>query len=175
MNSTSRFSRRRNGSLALVIVNFVLQILLTTQLYSSFGRIPSTAAAASAKNQVPYRLLATVLQEKLSETSEYGEAPTVAELTKTLSKLASNQQTFKGLDGVAHEAYQRTHSGDDVTDTSVSGRAQRSAARLAAVAEALYACELVEIAEQPGLSLSNEDNEKQLLPNVTVSNVGSIL
>lgn len=168
MNSTSRFSRRRNGSLALVIVNFVLQILLTTQLYSSFGRIPSTAAAASAKNQVPYRLLATVLQEKLSETSEYGEAPTVAELTKTLSKLASNQQTFKGLDGVAHEAYQRTHSGDDVTDTSVSGRAQRSAARLAAVAEALYACELVEIAEQPGLSLSNEDNEKQVLLNVTL-------
>ena len=173
MNTTGRFSRRSTGSVALVIVNFVLQILLSTQLYSSFGRIPATAAAASAKNQVPYRLLATVLQEKLSETSEYGEAPTVAELTKTLSKLASNQQTFKGLDGVAHEAYQRTHSGDDVTDISVSGRAQRSAARLAAVAEALYACELVEIAEQPGLSLSNEDNEKQVLLNVTLGDENS--
>ena len=119
MNSSSVFSRRRNGSVALLIAKFALQILLTTQLYSSFGRIPATVSAASAKNQVPYRLLATVLQEKLSQTSEYDEAPSVSELTKTLSKLASNQQTFKGLDGVAHEAYQRTHSGDDVTDTSI--------------------------------------------------------
>lgn len=165
--------RRNNGPIALLIASFVVHLLLTTQLYSSietFGQKRSIANAASAKNQVPYHLLATVLQEKLNQEDE---APTVSELMKTLSKLANNQQTFKGLDGVAHEAYQRTHVGDDVIDTSVSGRARRSAARLAAVAEALYACELVEIAEQPELSLSDDDNNKEIILSITLGDEAS--
>ena len=152
------FSRRCNGPIALVIASFCLQLLLSTQLYASF------ASAVSAKNQLSYQKLATVLVEKMEE-----DGPSVSELTKTLSKLAGNQQTFKGLDSMAHEAYQRTHSETDVTDTSVSGRAQRSASRLAAVAEALLACELVEIAERPEVSSSEEVlDQKQVLVNVTL-------
>jgi hypothetical protein len=82
-------------------------------------------------------------------------------LIKTLSKLASAQQTFKGLDGAAHEAYQRTHSDGDVADISVAGRAQRSAARLAAVAEALHACELIELVEQPRLVMAETNEDRQ--------------
>eukprot|EP00531_Pseudo-nitzschia_arenysensis_P001340 CAMPEP_0116117510 /NCGR_PEP_ID=MMETSP0329-20121206/1611_1 /TAXON_ID=697910 /ORGANISM="Pseudo-nitzschia arenysensis, Strain B593" /LENGTH=545 /DNA_ID=CAMNT_0003611079 /DNA_START=47 /DNA_END=1684 /DNA_ORIENTATION=- len=167
MKSQLLFSRRGNGPVALAIAGWVVTLLLSTQLYASLGAFRVATEAVAAKGQVPYRLLATVLQEKLSQEEE--DAPSVAELTKTLSKLAGNQQTFKGLDGMAHEAYQRTHSGDDVHDISVSGRAQRSAARLAAVAEALYACELVELAENPqmlqdGIVL----DQKEVLVNVTL-------
>ena len=147
--------------MASVLVGVVVQLVLITQLlYSSFegtGLLASTVATSSANSQIPYNLLASVVQKRLSTDDDDTEndLPTILELTKTLSNLASHQQTFKGLDGVAHEAYQRTHSSDDVADTSVSGRAQRSASRLAAVAEALYACELVEVAEHPELSLSD--------------------
>ena len=180
MKLSTRSSYRKNASVVLVLVDFILQLALVTQ----FFLIASTTAKGGSgvgKNQTPYRLLATVIQEKLSSKHEDGlfnpesdGVPTIVELTKTLSNLATNQQTFKGLDGMAHEAYQRTHSGDDVADTSVSGRAQRSAARLAAVAEALYACELVEIAEHPEFSLSDGDGDegtlgkKEIILNVTL-------
>ena len=171
-------SWRNRGPLRLFLVGFV-QIVLMAQLYPSFGGTPLTLVSAKSatslsKSDIPYRQLATVIQEKLSPDRERDEAPSMLKLTKTLSNLASHQQTFKGLDGVAHEAYQRTHSGDDVADTSVSGRAQRSASRLAAVAEALHACELVEIAEHPELSSpdSNDNNkilqQKEVLLNVTL-------
>lgn len=196
MKSSTLFSRRHNGpvSMASVLVGFVVQLVLITQLlYSSFegtGLLASTVATAraatisSANSQIPYNLLASVVQKRLS-TDDYdeNELPTISELTKTLSNLASHQQTFKGLDGVAHEAYQRTHSSDDVADTSVSGRAQRSASRLAAVAEALYACELVEVAEHPELSLSdgsdsdaNSDgifHKREIILNVTLAGAES--
>lgn len=73
-------------------------------------------------------------------------------LTQSLNKLANSQGAFKSLDGMAHEAYQRTHTNGDEVDTSVAGRAQRSAARVAATAEALWACELVEILDLQLLS-----------------------
>eukprot|EP00536_Pseudo-nitzschia_multiseries_P007694 jgi/Psemu1/296662/fgenesh1_pm.183_\ len=94
--------------------------------------------------------------------------PSISKLARTLSTLASTQQTFKGLDGAAHEAYQRTHSGDDVHDISVSGRAQRSASRLAAVAEAFYACELVEVAEHPESLHDEALRQKEIILNITL-------
>lgn len=101
-----------------------------------------------------------VVREKISLQEGDDEEPdNVRLLIKTLSKLASAQQTFKGLDGAAHEAYQRTHSAGDVADISVAGRAQRSAARLAAVAEALFACELIESVEQKPSQFSIDDHE----------------
>jgi len=147
-------------------VCFVFQLLLVVF-------VSSTSSSC-----IPFQLLAKVVQEKLSESSNEGNAmtsedreelPSISKLTRTLSTLASNQQTFKGLDGAAHEVYQRTHSGDDVTDTTVSGRAKRSAARLAAVAEALYACELIEVVEN---SVHSQDDEifqqKEVILNVTL-------
>ena len=65
-------------------------------------------------------------------------------------------------------AYRSTHTADGVADTSVSGRAQRSAARLTAVAEALYACELIEIVENPELALELDQQNKEVILNVTI-------
>lgn len=110
-----------------------------------------------------YDLLAEFVQQRFPEED-------VDKLSDVLGRLASVQQTFKGLDGAAHEAYQRTHSSEDI-DTGVSGRAQRSASRLAATAEALMACELVELVEHPDwnttetLSLEN----RKVLVNITVA------
>jgi hypothetical protein len=93
-------------------------------------------------------------------------------LEKTLSSLSSAQQALKGLDGAAHEAYQRTHNEGSV-DTSVSGRARRSAARAGCTADALFASELCELLEQPGLLSSAAGNEnstlvgRQILVNAT--------
>ena len=160
------FLNRPRSAIALVVVGFVVELFFTTQISTA------RAATSSAKDQAPYRVLAKVFQEKLSEKRGNGqfdddgdEPPTIPKLTKTLSKLASNQQTFKGADGMFYEAYQRTHAGDDINDISVSGRAQRTATRLAAIAEALYACELIEIVEHPEISTSNGDDEDSVLHN----------
>jgi hypothetical protein len=67
-------------------------------------------------------------------------------ITDALLSLSSSQQAFKGLDGMAHEAYQRIKSTDSV-DLSVGGRAVRAAARAGAAADALGACELCELIE----------------------------
>jgi hypothetical protein len=69
-------------------------------------------------------------------------------------------------------AYRSTHTADGVADTSVSGRAQRSAARLTAVAEALYACELIEIVENPELALELDQQNKEVILNVTIGGGG---
>jgi hypothetical protein len=106
-----------------------------------------------------FELLASVFQDQFEETSN-------EKLAKALVRLASAQQAFKGLDGAAHEAYQRTHSGDDI-DTAVAGRAQRSAARIGATAEALLACELVEIVQHPHLLQNDTLAGRQVLLNIT--------
>ena len=109
-----------------------------------------------------FKLLASVLQDKFEDTSN-------EKIVKTLGRLASAQQAFKGLDGAAHEAYQRTHSGDDI-DTAVTGRAQRSAARIAATAEALLACELVEIVQHPHLLQNDTLANRQVVLNISATN-----
>ncbi|KAL3942972.1 MAG: hypothetical protein SGBAC_002923 [Bacillariaceae sp.] len=85
-----------------------------------------------------FATLAEVLQDDFPDCH-------LDKLTQSLNKLANSQGAFKSLDGMAHEAYQRTHTNGAEVDTSVAGRAQRSAARVAATAEALWACELVEM------------------------------
>lgn len=93
---------------------------------------------------------------------------TIEKLTRTMERMAAAQQTFKGLDGAAHEAYQRTRTSDDI-DSSVSGRAQRSAARLAATAEGLLACELVEMAEDPEIFDEQALAGRKILLNLTAA------
>lgn len=93
-----------------------------------------------------YTLLARAIQQQLK--SDDGELPDISKVVKAFKSLSSAQQAFKGLDGAAHEAYQRTHTNDDV-DISVSGRALRSAARAGATADGLGACELCELIEYP--------------------------
>lgn len=112
-------------------------------------------------NTNPYHYLAEFVADKFPDVS-------VNQLIKTLERMAAAQQTFKGLDGAAHEAYQRTRSGDDI-DTSVTGRAQRSAARLAATAEGLLGCELVEMVEFPHVVSEESMSDRQVLLNRTCS------
>jgi len=152
-------------SISTFFVCFIFQLLLVAHI-------------VTCSSSIPFQLLAKVVQEKLSENSNTGNAmtieeheqlPSISKLTRSLSALASNQQAFKGFDGAAHEIYQRTHSGEDVADTSVSGRAKRSATRLAAVAEALYACELIEVVENSVLSYDDEIvQQKEVILNVTI-------
>jgi hypothetical protein len=141
--------------------------------FHPFG-IPRGGASSKSKSTEDgvYDLVARVFEEKFDDVSDRDQ------LTKALKRLASSQQTFKGLDGAAHEAYQRTHAGNDI-DASVAGRAQRSAARMAATAEALLACELIEQLQHPELVnnetfvsrlvLLNSTNETVTLDNNNLS------
>ena len=114
--------------------------------------------ALSKTKQDDYRLLALAIQERVSDEEEVD----LDRLEKVLSSLSSAQQALKGLDGAAHEAYQRTHHEGSV-DTSVSGRARRSAARAGCTADALFAAELCELLEQPELLSSAAGNENSTL------------
>jgi hypothetical protein len=93
-----------------------------------------------------YDMLAkAILSRFRSDDDNEVDVPT---LIRAFRVLSSSHKAFKGLDGAAHEAYQRTHATDAV-DLSVSGRAKRSAARTAAVAHGLGACELCELVTYP--------------------------
>jgi hypothetical protein len=133
--------------------------------FRPFG-IPRGGASPKSKSAEDgvYDLVARVFQEKFDDVSDRDQ------LTKALKRLASSQQTFKGLDGAAHEAYQRTHAGNDI-DASVSGRAQRSAARMAATAEALLACEFIELLQHPELVNDETFVSRRVLLNSTNENV----
>ena len=124
----------------------------------------------------PFVLVATAIQDRLLASSSEDEdseqvVPDMEDITDALHILSSSQQTFKGLDGAAHEAYQRTHARDDV-DISVSGRARRSAARAAATADGLGACELAELLEVPPGEFSSVNGTlagRQVLLNITAA------
>ena len=131
---------------------------------------------ADKKYDDPFALLAQALQSQLATalfdkeregvtagTEENLPFPDLERITSAFHALARAQQAFKGLDGAAHEAYQRTHSSTSSSsssssseidtaaglDGSVAGRATRSAARAGAVADGLGACELCELVEFP--------------------------
>jgi hypothetical protein len=170
MTASSFENRCGWGLLRLALFSF----LFAGQTCLSQGHAPTrlplvfaTTARGGAVARVnedldSYQYLAEFVADKFPEA-------TMQKLTKTLERMASAQQTFKGLDGAAHEAYQRTHrSGEDI-DTSVSGRAQRSAARLAATAEGLLACELVEMVEDPSVVSEEGLAGREVLLNLTLS------
>jgi hypothetical protein len=137
----------------------LLLISVSPSASREFGVSRGGASKQVGSNEA-FGLLARALESKFDDIGS-------EKLEKSLVKLASAQQTFKGLDGAAHEAYQRTHSGVDV-DTAVSGRAQRSAARVAATAEALLACELIEIVENPQLVEEDVLVGRQVIANITI-------
>jgi len=98
------------------------------------------------KKKHVFRSLAQAILPYLirEEQDGHGEHVTIEDVANALEALASSQQTFKGIDGVAHEAYQRTHANEDIS-LHVSGRAMRTVARTRAVAIGLEACELCEM------------------------------
>jgi hypothetical protein len=102
----------------------------------------------------PYSTLANAIRTK------FEGPPDLKKLERALGSLSSAQQTLKGLDGIAHEAYQRTHR--NTGDVSgASGRAKRSAARAGSTADALLAAELCELIDKPDVfedELADPDN-----------------
>ncbi|MGK3751022.1 MAG: hypothetical protein ACI8RD_003322 [Bacillariaceae sp.] len=96
MRNSSMLSRRRSGtSSSVVVFAVVAQLLLMT------AAVAAAKSLSSNNNDIPYRLLAKVVQEKISQNSDSEnfeadqEIPSIQKLAKTLSKLASSQQTFK--------------------------------------------------------------------------------
>lgn len=113
---------------------------------------PATTASPTSteSEEDAYSLLAKSVRRNFPPEIDGIATPKVSQskLVSAFKSLSSAQKAFKGLDGVAHEAYQRTHTTDEV-DLSVAGRAKRTAARTSAVADGLGACELCELMEHP--------------------------
>jgi hypothetical protein len=105
------------------------------------------AKSVKTDEQETYLLLADAVRSRLNRDNDK-PLPEIADMVKAFKALSSAQQTFKNLDGVAHETYQRLQTVDEV-DVSVSGRARRSAARAGATADALGDCELCELLDFP--------------------------
>ena len=136
------------------------------------GASTSSKKTAAPQNAEAYELLAKAVRKKLKSPDD-GSYPDPSKLVKVFKSLASTQKAFKGLDGAAHEAYQRTHSVDDVKLT-VSGRARRSADRAEATANGLGACELCELIEYPEL-LDLESPNGTLASRQVALNASSIV
>ena len=135
--------------------------------YSRGGALQKTTSGSSTAEA--YQLLASAVQSRF-QSEEEEELPDTDAIVKAFQSLAAAQKTFKGLDGAAHEAYQRTHKSQqhlDASDTSVSGRARRSAARLGATADGLAACELCDMATN-----GYTTQRHQVLLNTTIDSNG---
>lgn len=129
--------------------------------------------ASGAKKKSPdthaYAMLGRAVSSRIeSLLKDDGESPPeIVDLIQAFRDMSQAQQTFKGLDGAAHEAYQRTHASDKI-DVGVSGRALRTAARTGAVADAFGACELCELASSADDWCSDLDLLSS--PNGTLAN-----
>lgn len=122
---------------------FVLALLLLLKAHGAPGGRP----ARSFGPRDSYALLARAIQPRLQD-ADNEDPEEISRIVKALKSLSASQKTFKGLDGAAHEMYQRTHTVDTV-ELTVKGRATRSAARVGATATALGACELCELVLHP--------------------------
>lgn len=124
--------------LSLQYASAIRSLLLDRTILTRRG---GSTTQTSSRRDNPFQLVAKSIQDRLNQeiTAE------LSEIVDALEMLSSSQQTFKGLDGAAHEAYQRTQDHSDLV--SVRGRARRSADRAAATANGLGACELVELLE----------------------------
>lgn len=129
-----------------------------------FGLAATTALRGGGtkeeKKQAFYPLAEALLPYLTTQQQSEKDAVTTTtarQVTKALVSLASSQSTLKGLDGMAHEAYQRTHTAQDIS-LHVSGRAMRTVARTQAVAIGLGACELCELAMQSASRRKDNDD-----------------
>lgn len=122
---------------------FCLSFLVLLQGSEASPYLPARGGASTKKFSTnTYYELALALEPRLQGNVD------VESVEKALKSLSSAQKALKAFDGAAHEAYQRTHSeGGSNELTSVSGRARRSAARIACTADAFLAAELCELIE----------------------------
>lgn len=117
--------------------------------------------ASRTKSSAPsaYNNLATFL-------SDVQDEPVSAVELKTLSK---SQATLKKIDGTSYEFYQRSHNKE--INESVTGRAERTAGRVGACADALFACELLDLAfdYQQNDREDDEYAQRNVILNTTIS------
>lgn len=125
----------------------------------------STAAKANSVEWRTYESLAQALQLKLP-SSDGKPVPEIRDIVKAFQTLSATSQTFKGLDGAAHETYQRVHGEAHGVDVEVAGRARRSASRAGATADGLGACELCElVAFESSVDTNNCSTDNGALAN----------
>ncbi len=85
----------------------------------------------------PFRSLAKFLSEDSSNEDS------VNSLVGNLKTLSKSQSTLKNIDGTSYEFYQRSHNNNEINE-AITGRAKRTAGRVGACADALFACELLD-------------------------------
>jgi len=118
-----------------------------------------------------FHLLAHAMRPSLqkmiiSSTTETQKSISLESIVESFTFLSKSQSTLKTIDGASHEFYQRSHSLETSTKTAVKGRVARSAARTGCCADALFACELLDLITYPNdhqnLLTSDEDEEGEL-------------
>lgn len=130
-----------------------------------WGIVARGGSITATKTTDAYEMLAATIQSQV-KSERTGEVRTIERIVQAFKTLAASQQYFKGLDGAAHEAYQRTHADADSIDLSVEGRARRSAIRAGVAADGLFACELCELVSDDSLMVEGRQ--------VLVNNTGEI-
>jgi hypothetical protein len=146
--------------------------------------LPTSHVEGAESQEDPFVALARSLRRELEQgEGNEGRSASVSvnRIVDAFRLLSSAQRAFKGLDGAAHEAYQRTHSSTTMTAdadpsdlVSVTGRASRSAARASAVADGLGACELCELIEFPHLCNTDDANSTLAGRHVLVNETNAI-
>eukprot|EP00978_Attheya_sp_CCMP212_P028560 scaffold98991_cov47-Attheya_sp.AAC.2 len=137
--------RHTNGA---IIRRITTPALLLHELRGGASKRSSQQKKKMANSEYYYGGLARALMPRLASDDQDGEDGDVVEeekVSQALERLSKSQQALKGLDGAAHEAYQRTKAPSSVDSTSVAGRAARSAARTGCTADALLASELCDL------------------------------
>ena len=120
----------------------------------------------------------------INDDDDDNDQRSLQSLIKDLQTLSKSQSTFKNIDGASHEFYQRSHHHDDEESsdnksnnssrknssiTGITGRAERTANRIGACADALFGCELLDEA-----FLLQQQQQKQQQQQHNDSNVNDV-
>lgn len=145
-------------------------------LVTDLPRGGASAKRKPSEETKTFRMLAEAFQDRWMMLADSSDRPLdMNEIVKGLKTLAASQKTFKAFDGTAHELYQRTQDGNSV-DLNVRGRAMRSVARVGVAINAMGACELCELVENPAVFDLESDNStlagKEVLFNRTGYKLG---
>jgi len=132
-------------------------------LSSSLPRFPGRGGGSTSsikkqkddglENNV-FNLLADAIQPSLhkiivSSIASHQQPTPLKAIVESFTFLSKSQSALKTIDGASHEFYQRSHSLETSTKTEVKGRAARSAGRTGCCADALFACELLDLIIDP--------------------------
>jgi hypothetical protein len=139
----------------------IFVILILSKLHYTYSKKSSFS---------PYQNLANYLRGTIeNETDEITSSS--SSLIGPLKSLSKSQSTLKSIDGASHEFYQRSHS-KNIND-AITGRAERTAGRIGACADALLGCELLDYAFYDSQPSFDEDGNgsgsgREIILNTTI-------